>query len=175
MPDNKIIPLQTSRKYTPINSEQLVTPEYAQGLESLGNYDRGLRGGVDQRYLRGANQSGIQQIGNAVARSIPSVIAKMGEGFAGTVSLISEAAKAPFTGKMDWDAAFDSPFMKAFSDLEQAAENQFPIYGSQKYLEGNLAQQLWTTSFWTQDVADGLEFLASAYLPGTQLSKVGKA
>ena len=65
--------------------------------------------------------------------------------------------------------------MKAFSDFEQTVENKFPIYGSQKYLEGNLAQKIWTTSFWTQDAMDGLEFLASAYVPGAAISKIGAA
>ena len=79
--------------------KNLTTQPFVPGVDTLSNYDQGLREGMYQPFVRGANQSGIQQIGNALARSVPSIAAKIGEGFAGTISLVSEAAKAAGTGK----------------------------------------------------------------------------
>lgn len=150
------------------------TQGFVPGTESLNEYDTGLREGMNQPYVRGANQTALQQMRNAALRFVPSVAAKLGEGAALTGSLVGEAAGALSPDReFDWGRAMDSPFAEAFRSIEEWSESTAPIYGSKKYLEGNLADKLWTTSFWTQDAMDGIEFLTSAYVPGVGISKIG--
>lgn len=144
MPQVTRIPAQ---QYRPDNSyflpQNLVhTDPFIQGTDPLNSYDQGLREGLYQPFVRGANQSGFQQLGNAAARFLPSVAAKLGEGFAGTVSLLGQAAKGVAGQGFSWNDAFDNAFVNAFSDMEKATESKFPIYGSQKYLQGNLADKV---------------------------------
>ena len=166
------IPNVRSRQYS---SEDLVQARaFVPGVDPLNKHDLGLREGVNQTYLRGSNQTWYQQVANAGLRFIPSVGAKLGEGFASSVSLLGEWAKsADPDHDFDWSAAMSSPMALAFSNLEKFFEGKAPIYASQKYLEGNLADKIWTSSFWTQDFADGIEFLASAYIPGAAIGKIG--
>jgi len=101
-PNEVVIPpvrpkVYNSDAYSPKNL--VTTEQFVEGVKPLNKYDLGLREGLNQAYTRGANQSGLQQIGNAALRAIPSVAAKIGEGFAGTISLVSEAAKSVGTGK----------------------------------------------------------------------------
>ena len=118
------------------------TQPFIPGTEPLNFYDKGLREGLYQPFVRGYNQPWYDQIGKAALRVIPSVAAKMGEGFAGTVSLLGETVKG-FSGQgFSWNSAFDNGFTKLFSNLEKDVEAKFPIYGSQKYLEGNLADKV---------------------------------
>lgn len=175
MPDKVIQPAIPNVKSRAYSSEDLVQARpFIPGVDPLNKYDVGLREGVNQTFLRGSNQTWYQQIGNAGMRFIPSVAAKLGEGAASSVSLLGEWAKSTSPDHdFDWSAAMSNPLAVAFSDWEKQVEKNNPIYASQKYLEGNLADKIWTSSFWTQDFADGIEFLASAYVPGAGIGKLG--
>lgn len=59
------------------------------------------------------------------------------------------------------------------ANLDEKLRESLPIHVTKTYAEGNLVQKLGTTSFWTKDAADGLEFLASAMVPSGLFGKVG--
>jgi gas vesicle protein len=161
--------------YRPTNAVQ--TQDFVPNTSPYNSYDQGLRPGGNQAFTRGANQSAFGQLFNASKRAIPSIGYKLGAGLAGVAGLVQEGVSAAFNDDIDfsWSRAFDSTIMTAFDDAETEIEAANPIYPSRKYLTGNTAQKVFTTSWWTQDAMDGIEFLASAYVPGTQISKVGQA
>lgn len=57
--------------------------------------------------------------------------------------------------------------------MDEELKEAMPVYQSKAYMEGNWVQKLGTTSFWATDGFDGIAFLASAYVPGLALGKVG--
>ena len=69
------------------------TQGFVPGTEPINSYDKGLREGLYQPFVRGYNQPWYDQVGKAAMRVVPSVAAKMGEGFAGTASLVWQIGK----------------------------------------------------------------------------------
>lgn len=57
--------------------------------------------------------------------------------------------------------------------VQELVDKTLPIHVGKNYSEGNLVKKMLTADFWTTDMADGLEFLASAYIPGATLGKIG--
>lgn len=152
------------------------TNPFVAGTIPLDKYDAGLRRGLNQSYVRGANQSWISQVGNMAARFVPSVLSKTASGITGIGGALASPIKTLGDDEsLTWSGILKDSFnaMTGMQEYESRVEKNNPIYSSRNYFEGNLVDKLATSSFWTQDFADGLEFLTSAMIPGTGLSKIG--
>lgn len=55
--------------------------------------------------------------------------------------------------------------------LDEDIKNQFPVYQSMKNAESGLLGKMATTSFWANDLFDGLAYAASAFVPGSLIGK----
>lgn len=128
-----------------------------------------------------ASQTGISEFGAAVGRLLGTTATKIGSGVGYLAGLGYEAAK--FTnpvsavnttleeGNMISRAA-DNFVSGAFNTLEEKIKEATPIFKSEDYREGGVFQKAFTSEFWSEDVVDGLAFMLSSILPGTQISKL---
>lgn len=157
--------------------------------EALGKYDTGLspalyESGYErnpvlaQQYLRASNQSGGKQLWNGFWSRTASIVPKVGQGIGHVLGFGSSVLKG---GINSWDPSdwkvedmYDNAIVKAFQDLDEGIKETIPVYQSKAYTEGNWTQKMFTTSFWATDGFDGLAFLASAYVPGAAIGKLGK-
>lgn len=87
-------------------------------------------------------------------------------GFGGTV-----LSGDIFSG--DLSKTYDNAIVEAFENMDESLKENMPVYQTKAYMEGNWLQKAFTTSFWATDGFDGLAFLASAYVPGGIIGKVG--
>lgn len=112
MPEiTRVAPHQYSSNDSYFLPQNLVsTNPFISGTSPLNKYDQGLREGLYQPYVRGANQPWYDQVGKAALRLVPSVAFKMGQGFAGTASLLGEVGKGITGQGFSWNEAFDSAF-----------------------------------------------------------------
>ena len=60
-------------------------------------------------------------------------------------------------------------------EMDEDLKKQFPVHSTKNYAEGNLMTKLGTAKFWAEDAADGIAFLASAFVPGMAISKGAQA
>lgn len=146
-------------------------------FKTLGKYDAGATAALYQpvnnadpqqiqAYYRGDNQAWWQQMGNAALAFVPGVALKTIQGVGhvggGLLSIVND----DITG-------YDNAWVNAISNLDERMREALPIHLTKAYSEGNLVKKLGTTSFWTKDFADGLEFLASAMIPSGAFGKLG--
>lgn len=68
--------------------------------------------------------------------------------------------------------AADNFISEAFHNLEEGIKERMPIFKSERYREGGVFSKAGTSEFWTDDVVDGVSFMLSSIIPGTQLSKL---
>jgi len=118
---------------------------------------------------------------------------KRGTGRA-VVKLLTEVAKLPFVvggliggigGEMaqwvDGDeeahqffkTAFDNQWIQTLDKIDEEAKAAMPVYMRESVREGSLMDHLTSGEFWATDGADGIGFMASMFVPGTILSKIG--
>lgn len=168
---NKIISSVKPYKYESVPQSQFVT--LPDTYESYSKYLGNVMLGTDFEELRSEQQGTWGKTKNALLRSPLSIVAKIGAGFSGVAGAISTLPLSAFelatTGKItDWTygTIFDNAFIDMFNSIEEKTENYFPIYNSNQYKHGNSWQKMWTADYWTQDFADGIEFLASAWAGG---------
>lgn len=184
---------------TPLNSEEygamvgaLLAQQAGQGMfgnpqaeragvspfRTLGKYDEGATAALYQpvhnadpetiqEYYRGSNQNAFQRMGNAALTFVPGVALK-------TVQGIGHVGGAVLSLLPDSDiTGYDNAWVNAVASLDESLREALPIHLQQSYGEGNLIQKLGTSTFWTKDFADGVEFLTSAMIPTAGFSKVG--
>lgn len=147
-------------------------------LKTLGKYDEGATAAIYQpvhnadpeqlqAYYRGDNQAWWEQVGNAALAFVPGVALKTVQGIGHVGGAIASLApNTDITG-------YDNAWVNAISNLDEKLREALPIHLTKAYSEGNLVQKMGTTSFWTKDFADGLEFMASAMIPSGALGKIG--
>ena len=167
-------------------SEDVHTPNKPRtsihGAKILGKYDKGFRTGMNQEYLRGSQQSTPAKLFNGFLSRGASVPVKVMQGFghvAGFAEDVADATSDYWNGQDDpndigfLDKTFDNGLSNVMADLDKGLREQFPVHSQQAYAEGNIITKMSTTEFWANDFADGLSFLASAYVPGAAVSKLG--
>lgn len=121
---------------------------------------------VAQQYYRSSQQSIADKWGNAFARFVPSVGAKVGQGLGHVGGVFLAGA----TG--DFEKIYDNAVVNAMAHAAEVIDEELPIHLGKNYSEGNLVKKMMTADFWTSDAADGLEFLASAAIPGMGLGRI---
>jgi hypothetical protein len=70
------------------------------------------------------------------------------------------------------ESAANNSFNQFFNSLDEGLREAMPIYKSQAYAEGNFLSDFFTTSFWSDDLFDGLAYAASSYLPGKAIGMI---
>lgn len=99
--------------------------------------------------------------------------------------VLSEVAQLPgyLGGALAWGATgfdkdqvglmVDNFWQKAVQSAEESMKGALPVYVSDKVKEGNLMQNIFSTSFWATEGADGIGFLLAYLVPGQVLKATG--
>jgi len=101
------------------------------------------------------------------------------------VKVASEVAQLPgyLAGAVAWGTTgfdkdqvglmVDNFWQRAVQSAEETVKGGLPVYVSDKVKEGNLLQNIFSTSFWATEGADGIGFLLSYLVPGQALKATG--
>jgi hypothetical protein len=149
--------------------------DYLVGDENPYRYDGGLD--LSQRdpfnEIRANNQGGWDQAGKGVLRATSKAlteVAKLPAVLGGLGLAIVENTSDLISGKDDHsflDTAFNNAWVKAIDGLhESVTDGLLPIYTTKAVREGSLAENVFSTSFWATDGADGLGFVVAMMVPG---------
>jgi hypothetical protein len=106
-----------------------------------------------------------------VARVIPQALLKFGQGLGYVGSMVTSIGSDTY-----WADVADNGMSKWLEGLEQDYKDRvIPIYKQAGFDEKGFFSKLFDWSFWNDEVADGVAFLASAAIPGTAFAKLGAA
>ena len=145
-------------------------------------YDKNLSPYEVQEYNRAQNQGWLNKVGSGLISRGSSIVPKIGQGIGHVGGFVYEAANAYASAKtgdiqsaMDISGIWDNFVVDIMSKADDKLREELPVFGSEKYYEGNILQQMGTTKFWADDFFDAIAFAASAYAPGALAGAAGKA
>lgn len=125
--------------------------------------------GNDVNEMRAQRQPWLDKAGAGLVRigtKVISEVAKM-PGIIGGV-LAAGASDNP------WETAFNNSWIKSIEEFSQHVNNEYlPVYVKKAVSEGNLWDNISSIDFWAKEGADGIGFIASMFVPGLALSKIG--
>ena len=130
-------------------------------------FDFQLVAGGDNLEYRAASQSAAGMIAKGTGRLVGSAITKTlaGLGYVGS--------SIPALVQGDMNMMLDNSWSETFNSLEEGLKESMPIYKTQKYLDGNVFEQMGTLGFWTDDVVDGAAFMLSSIIGAKGMSELG--
>ena len=173
--------LRTNPRYETGYGSSKMTP--TKTIERYDDQDYGYIYGIDNDDFYGKREAWYETLGKAVPRLGMGIINELGKGVGFVAGLVNpwnwgEAAYNTYTDQPGGnliDIAADNVIHKAFEASDEWTRNEWlPTF--QEAADNN--KGFWhrvatDADFWTQDFVDGLAFLASAWIPGAALSKVG--
>ncbi len=121
--------------------------------------------------IRASNQSGAEQLGLGLTRA---AVKATGE-IAKLPGVVSGLVAAPFAeeGK-GFDTAFNNGWIKTIDEIgEKINTDLLPVYTAKAVKDGNLWDNISSTSFWATDGADGLGFIVGMMAPGAIFEYAG--
>lgn len=138
--------------------------------ENYSRYLTNINHHTDLDELRSSAQGFWGKTGNSLLRALPVTGAKFVQGFSGVagfaITPLVTAWELASTGDIteySWSTIWDNALMNAATEFEDATKQYLPIYKSNQYKYGSSWDKMWTADYWTEDVADAVEFLASAW------------
>jgi len=114
--------------------------------------------------IRGQRQSRTAKVANA----IPRLISKVGTEVAKTPAYLYAMGEAVATDKTLAET-LDNAWLNTLEGLDQKTKQEFAIYKPKSVTEGNLWDNITSTSFWTDEGVDGAGFLIAMLAPGMAL------
>ena len=119
--------------------------------------------------IRGEQQSRIDKVVNA----IPRLASKIGTEIAKTPGYLYAGIEA--LGDKSLAETLDNAWLNGLDNADKAVKDEFAIYKPKSVREGNLWDNVTSTSFWTDEGVDGVGFLLSMMAPGAALKATGIA
>jgi len=152
-------------------------------------YDTGLTWGtnIDENDISGSineyraqEQSGAAQLGLGLLRAT----SKAAQEVAKLPGIIAGAGLATIENTGDWisgkdehsfiDTTFNNSWIKTIDEIgEKINTDVLPVYTAKAVKEGNLWDNISSTSFWATDGADGLGFILGMMAPGAIFEYAG--
>jgi hypothetical protein len=130
--------------------------------------------------LRAANQSGAAQLGLGLLRAgskAAQEISKLPGVIGGAAQATIENTQDLISGKDEHsfiDTTFNNSWIKTIDEIgEKINTDVLPVYTAKAVKEGNLWDNISSTSFWATDGADGLGFIIGMMAPGAIFEYVG--
>ena len=137
--------------------------------------DFGYMWGADNEDFYAQRQSTLEKVGSGLLKLPLYTVAKLGQGVGFVGSLFNPANM--FSSDGYFASAADNGFSEVFKNMEDWSRDEFSwtktFQETDDRNKGFWARAVSDIDFWTEDVVDGAAFLASAYLPGAALSKLG--
>ena len=130
----------------------------------------GYNRAIDNDDFYGQQEGVLSTLGKGVARFGLGVLNKTGEAAGFLVGLANPA---------NWNAdlisnAGDNAIAQMFRGFDEGTKDLLPTFQEAQDRNAGFWKRAFTDlDFWTTDVVDGLAFLASAWVPGMALSKLG--
>lgn len=131
----------------------------------------GYRYGLDNDTFYGEQESWLKTTGKFFGRFALGTVNKVGQGTGFLLGLANP---------VNWDAdiisnAADNGISQVFESLdEKMKQDWMPVYQEAYDREKGFWNRLFTDGdFWAEDIADGAAFMASVFVPGFALSKLG--
>lgn len=162
-----------------------ISPSYGSGIYDVQKIDWSTaRKYVDEKYgyipnldnddFYGKLEPWYKTLGKAVPRFAGYTIAKVGQGVGFLGGLISPSSWMSPDGVVA--SASDNAFSHAFDMMEDNMKNEWGLTKTFQETEdrnkGFFARAFTDLDFWTEDLVDGVAFVASAWIPGLALSKL---
>lgn len=119
---------------------------------------------------RGLIQPKLDKIANAV----PRLLSKVGTEILKTPGYLYALGESGLTDKTLAESLNNS-WLNSLQHADDAVKEQFAIYKPKAVREGNLWDNLTSTSFWTDEGVDGVGYLAAFIFPGAALKATGLA
>jgi len=121
--------------------------------------------------IRASNQSGLEQIGLGLTRATVKATTEIAK----LPGVIGGMIVAPFAEEgQGMDVAFNNGWIKAMEGLnEDINTDLLPVYTAKAVKDGNLWDNISSTSFWATDGADGLGFIVGMMAPGAIFEYAG--
>lgn len=155
---------------TPLSDIQTVP------LSQTRRYDNqafGYIDGIDNEDFYGQRQDGFEKLGNGLLKLAGYTVAKAGAGIGFLGGLVNPDNWFSEEGYLV--SAADNAFSQTFEALEDNIRNEWaPTFQEASDRDkGFWARAFTDADFWSEDFVDGLAFMASAYVPGGALAKLG--
>ena len=121
-------------------------------------------------YLRGERQTRLDKLANAV----PRLISKIGTEVLKTPGYIYALGKAAVTDTT-LAKSMNNAWLDGLQAIDDKTKEEFAIYKPKSVREGNLWDNISSTSFWTDEGIDGAGYLISMMAPGAAMKAAGLA
>jgi len=131
--------------------------------------ERDVKGSINE--IRAEAQSGLTQ----AAAIIPRAAVKAATEVAKIPGVVGGIVSAPFAAEgQGYDTAFNNGWIKQVDSWgEKINTDLMPIYTAKAVKEGNLWDNITSTSFWATEGADGIGFIAGMMAPGAAFEYIG--
>lgn len=131
--------------------------------------ERDVQGSINER--RAEAQSGLTQAAAIIPRATTKALAEIAK----IPGVVGGIISAPFAREGEgMDTAFNNAWIKTVDGIqEKINEDLMPIYTAKAVKEGNLWDNITSTSFWATDGADGIGFIVGMMAPGAAFEYLG--
>lgn len=128
-----------------------------------------IQGSINEH--RYNEQSGGTQLLAGVGRAATKALVEVAK----LPGVVAGIAASPFVPDgQGYDMAFNNQWVKAFDNINEDIKTEFlPVYVGKAIKEGNLWDNVTSTSFWATDGADGLGYMAGMMAPGMAFNYLG--
>lgn len=170
------------RKQTPMDlwSKASVANVFENTSVGDSKYDKGLNWNTDIdtddiegsiNEYRANQQSGIVQLGAGLLRAGTKAAVEVAK----LPGVVAGIAMSPFVEEGEgYDTAFNNTWIKGLDKINEEINSEYlPVYAKKAVTEGNLWDNITSTSFWATDGADGLGFMLGMMAPGAIINKLG--
>lgn len=143
----------------------------AKGTDKYLDQEYGYNPQRDNEDFYAQQQSAITEIPKALVKFVPLTLAKVGTG----LGYLAGLADPGNWGDGYISNAADNGLVKVFEGLENTIKTDWmPTFQEANDRDKGLFSRAFTDlNFWTEDTLDAAAFLASAFVPGLAISKVG--
>ena len=174
--------VDTKRKQTPMDmwSKAAVATTFENTGVGDSVYDEGVNWNTDidtddiegsLNEYRAEQQSGITQLGFGLVRAGTKAAVEIAK----LPGVIGGLAALPFAEEGEgYDTVFNNSWIKELDKINEEINTELlPVYAKKAVTEGNLWDNITSTSFWATDGADGLGFMIGMMAPGAIINKLG--
>lgn len=142
------------------------------GYNNYSQYDNNYRKSFSPLLSLDEYRAQEQTRWDRVGNSIPRFLSGLSTNIAQIPGYLYAVGEATFTDKT-LSESLNNSWIDYFQGLDERSKAKFEIYTPEAVKQGNLWDNISSTSFWTKEFTDGLSFLAAALAPGAALKGAG--
>jgi hypothetical protein len=154
-----------------VNFDSSNQDELREGINPFLNQFVDLNAEDPYNEIRASNQSGGEQLMKGFGRATSKALTEVAK----LPGVVAGSLAAPFVedGK-GMDMAFNNAWIRSLDEIhEKINTDLLPVYTAKAVSEGNLWDNISSTSFWATDGADGIGFVAAMFVPGAIFQYAG--